>query len=237
MSDSVPGLEGSVLSMGRVSSIRPVAFEVTGYAWHDADTAQLSYTKTGDGSTRLLRVTVDLAPMLVTELTMSNAVVAGWGDWGWVIQQTPERMALLTPAGDFKDSEAGIALATHESGWIFSVEGDGAKLVSAGGGVRRVPGVIGIGEVLAAAFSPDGSRVTVGGRHGLAVLDADDQEVVRVLVEFSVPSVAWSSDSRFILAPAPSGTLVVAVSERMEMSRILREHSIIAIGALPLSFS
>lgn len=237
MSDRVPGLEGSVLSMGRFNSIRPVAFEVTSYAWHDTETAQLSFTQAAGENTRLLRVNADLAPMLVTDLPTPNAAVAGWGDWGWVIQQTADRMALLTPNGEFKDSEAGIAVATHSSGWVFALEGDGAKLVSAGGGVRRVPGQIAIGEVLAAAFSPDGSRVAMGARNGLAVLDIDTQEMVTVLEEFAVPSVSWSSDSRFVLAPAPSGALVVAVSETMERYPILRDHSIIAIDVLPLSSS
>ncbi|HEX6286058.1 MAG TPA: hypothetical protein VFZ80_01105, partial [Acidimicrobiia bacterium] len=198
MSDGVPGLDGVLLSMGRFNSIQPVASGVLGYSWHDSESALLAYTQSAGEVTRLSSVKADLTPVPVAEIPSPGGVIAGWGDWGWAIQQRPNEIVLLAPGGEFKDSEPGVAHASHRSGWIFATEGPDAKFVSSGGGVRRVPEPIGVGSVVDAAFSPDGSRVAVAGTRGLAVLDVETQEVT-VLSESSTRSVAWSSDSRFVL--------------------------------------
>ena len=233
MSDGVPGLDGVLLSMGRFNSIQPVASGVVGYSWHDSENALLGYTQLADEGSRLYTVRANLSRAPVADLPSPNAVVAGWGDWGWAIQQEPNEMVLLTPDGQFKDSEPGVALATHRSGWVFAMEGGEAKLVSAGGGVRRIPGPLGVGNVVAATFSPDGASVAVAGTDGLAVFEVESQEVVG-LSEFSTPSVSWSSDSRFVLAPSPSGAVVIDLNDDVAGYPVLRNHSIVAIGVVPL---
>lgn len=230
-SDDVPGLEGSLLSMGRFNSIQPVASQVVGYAWHDSDAANLSYTQISGEVTRLFTVEADLNPVLVGELPGGGGSVVAWGDWGWAIQQNDE-VVLLNPDGEFKDSEAGVAFVSHGSGWLFAMEGAETKLVSAGGGVRRFQTPLEVGTVRHAAFSPDGSRVAVVGSSGIVVLDVDSEEVTR-LSDYTSTSVAWSSDSRFVLAAAPTGVAVVDLAEPVVGYRVLDTYPAMAVGVLP----
>ncbi len=235
-SDEVPGLEGSLLSMGRMNSIQPVDSEVVGYAWHDTEAAHLSYTQLAGEVTRLYTVKADLNPSLVGELNMSGGEVVGWGEWGWVIQRSSEDMVLLNPEGTFKDSEPGVAIASHGSGWVLATEEGGIKLVSAGGGVRRVQTPLDVGGVRHAAFSPDGSRIAVVGSSGIVVLDVETQEVTR-LSDFTSPSVTWSSDSRFVVLAAPSGVAVVDLQEPVFGYRVLDPYPTMAVGVLHLRSS
>jgi hypothetical protein len=43
-SSPVPGLDGSLLSMGRFNLIRAVSSGVTSFAWHESENGQLTYT-------------------------------------------------------------------------------------------------------------------------------------------------------------------------------------------------
>lgn len=235
MSDGIPGLDGALLSMGRFNSIRPIATAVISYAWHDSRNALLSYTELAGESTRLLTVQADLEPDVVTELSSAGAAVVGWGDWGWAIQQ-PDEIVLLNAEGEFRDSEPGIAYATHPSGWIFAIEDTGAKLVTAGGGVKRMRSHLGVGDVVGAAFSPDGDTLAVGGTRGLVVVDIES-EAVRRLSDFFASSVSWSSDSRFVLIPNTAGVVVFDLENPGTAYPILRTHPSLAVGSVPLRSS
>lgn len=241
VSDGVPGLEGDVLSMGRFNSISSVASGVLSYAWHDSRAALLSYTDTAGENTRLLTTRINLAPEVVVEMPSADAMVAAWGDWGWAINQQPNEIVLLTPQGDFKDSEPGVAYASHPSGWVFATEETSgetrAKLVSAGGGVRRIETPLNLGDIVDAAFSPNGSRVAIAGSRGLAVLDVETDEVSN-LMGFATSSVSWSSDSRFVLAPASPGVLVIDLEEQpARRYHVLGRHSVVAVSVVPLRSS
>jgi hypothetical protein len=236
MSDGVPGLDGALLSMGRFNSIQPVASGVVSYAWHDSKGARLAFTQLEGEVTRLFTVRADLNPVPVVDLPTASAAVVGWGDWGWAIQQTPDEIVLLTPDGAFKDSEVGVAIATHESGWVFAMEGDEAKLVSAGGGVRRIQSPLSVGTVRGAVFSPDGSKLVVMGSGGVALLEIETQEVME-LMGFVTPSVSWSSDSRFVLAAAPLGVAVIDLEDEVVGYSILDPYFAVAVGTVPLRSS
>jgi len=236
MSDGVPGIDGTLLSMGRFNSIQPVAAGVVSYAWHDSEGARLAYTQLEGDATRLFTVRADLNPTPVAELPTATAEVVGWGDWGWAIQQTPDEIVLLTPDGDFKDSETGVAFATHESGWVFAVEGDEAKLVSAGGGVRKIQTPFSVGTVRGATFSPDGSKIAVIGATGVAMLVIETQEVTE-LMGFATPSVSWSSDSRFVLAVAPLGLAIIDLEAIDTGFSVLDSYTAVAVGVVPLRSS
>lgn len=233
-SDRVPGLSGSLLSMGRFNSIQPVASHVTSYTWHDSEPARLAYTQDAGQGALLFTVKADLNPVLVGEIE-DGSEVAAWGDWGWAIQQSGT-ILLLSPDGAFKDTEVGTAYASHGTGWVFAMEGDEAKLVSAGGGVRRIQAPLGVGAIRRAAFSPDGTRVAVVGATGVVVVDVETQEIGQ-LTEFTSTSVAWSTDSRFVAIAAPSGLLVVDLEEPVVGYRVLTDHSALAVGVLRLRSS
>lgn len=236
MSEDVPGLDGGVLSLGRFHSMRPVASGAVSYAWHDSTLGSLAYTANESGNTVLYTVRADLQSIEIVSIPTPNAKVVGWGDWGWAIQGDTDEMVLLTPEGEFKDSETGVGLDTHASGWVLAGAGTEAKLVSAGGGVRRLTLDMGIGTLEDAQFSPDGEKVAVTGTSGIAVFDLGSDQIV-VLADFPAPSLAWSSDSRFVLAPTASGVVVFDLEEPARPHLVLREHSILAVGTSALSSS
>jgi hypothetical protein len=228
LSEEVPGPDGNLLSLGRFNTIRPLTTGVSSYAWHDSTIGSLAYTSAEDGGTVLFTVRADLQSVSVVDLLEPDVSLVGWGEWGWALQQGSDQVVLLNPDGEFKDSEAGVALATHSSGWIFAVEGDVEKLISSGGGVRLLDAELEI--------SPDASKVAVAGTFGIAVIDLDNGGV-RNLAAFPAPSLSWSSDSRFVIAPSASGIVVFDLDGSDPGYVALREHWFLAAGVTPLNSS
>lgn len=234
LSESVPGSEGVLLSMGRFNQINPVASDVTSYMWHDSISGDLSYTTESDGVWHLYVVRSSFVPQLIVESNELGGTLAGFGDWGWAVQTSEDELTLLTPSGEFKDVESGVGYTSRHDGWIFAVD-ERPKLVSAGGGVQRVDTDLLVGEVNVAAFSPDGSRVAVGGAGGLSVLYLRSG-VAEPFGGSAVSSVAWSSDSRFVIASSGSGVVVHDI-DTIDRYRLLPGRGVLAIGTAPLSGS
>lgn len=235
MSDEVPGLEGRVLSIGRFNGIRAVSSGVTSYEWHDANPGELAFITTADGTARLRRVSGYFDPSTVTEGIPQGSEVAAWGHWGFAVQTPDRRVVLLNPAGDLKAVQTGFALDSHGSGWLL-LEDDGLKLVSAGGGVRRLDLTDIPERVFAAAFSPDGDRIAVAGRFGVNVYDLAEESEPQTVSAYPGRWLAWSSDSRFVVAPARSG-IVVHDLETGASVQTLVGHNVIAAQVRPLSTS
>ena len=232
LSQPVPGTPGVVLSSGRPTSVQPVLSGVTGYEWHDSRSGELAFTTSEDGGWSLFRASRTLVPELVAEGEDEGATVVGWGDWGYAVQITEGQVALLNAEGDFRDVERGRGLDSHHSGWLVMVDED-LKLVSAGGGVRRVlPLNEELQPVAAASFSPDATKVALAGSFGIAVIDVDRAEVTDLSPAFPAGWVSWSSDSRFVIAPAFSGVMIHDL-ESGDSSNVLREYSIHDAAALP----
>lgn len=236
MSQEVATPGANLLSLGRFNTMRPLRTGVLSYAWHDSTIGSLAYTAENGAGSALFTVRADLHSIPIVEFESAGVTLAGWGDWGWAVQQTPDQIALLNPDGDHKDIEAGVALATHASGWVFVMEGDVAKLVSAGGGVRLVDASFNVGTVRNARFSPDGSKVAVAGTFGIEVLDLDTGAVL-TLAEFPAPSLVWSSDARFLVAPSASGVVVFDLEDPVRDYVFLREHWFLTAGVAPLRSS
>lgn len=234
MSDEVPANEGDLLSLGRFNTIRALTTGVSSYAWNDSTVGLLSYTAQDGENTALYTVRADLQSVSIVESLGPDVTVVGWGDWGWALQQRPDEIVLLNAEGQFKDSETGVALATHESGWVFAVDGDHEKLVSSGGGVRLLDAELSVGTPRTASFSPDATKVAVAGTFGIEVLDLESDRVVS-LADFPAPSLAWSSDSRFVVAPTAAGVVVFDLEDPTRSYLSLRDHWFLTVGVTPLS--
>jgi hypothetical protein len=235
LTEAVPDLPASMLSMGRFNAIRPLSTGVTSYSWHDSTSGYLAYTTEVDEEWRLYRVSGGFQPKLITRGSLDGATIAAWGDWGFAVQLPDGQIQMLTSEGELKDVTAGVAMASHESGWIL-VADEGLKLVSAGGGVRILDRPQVPETVFAASFSPDGSRVAVVGNREVVVYDVDDAEATITAAGFQGGWVTWSSDSSFLVAPARSGVFIHDL-EKGESHQVLVGHSILTAGVLPLSTS
>lgn len=232
VSSALPDGGGSLLSMGRPNSVKPVAGRVGSYAWHDSATGWLSYTVGAGDASRLMTVKADFAPKEVVSLDEAGMTVVGWGDWGWAMQRSTPEIVLFNSNGEFKDTETGTVMATHPTGWMFAMEGNDPKLVSAGGGVRRLAPIEGIGSVERVEFSPDGLKLAVLGSRAVGILDLETDELTR-LGDFAVAWAAWSSDSRFVVTSAGSGVVVYDL-DNGDSYPILREYAVVAAGVVPL---
>lgn len=236
MTESIPDLPGVLLSMGRFSAIRPVRSEVTSFAWHDSRSGEMAYTTEQEGGWQLHRAARTLAPSLVLEDRFRGGSIAAWGDWGYAIQAGEDEVALVNADGAFKDLEPGRALTSHESGWVFIADDD-FKLVSSGGGVRRLmPLEDDRDAIVAAEFSPDATKVAIAGRSGVAVLNIADSELRDLSPDFPAQWVAWSSDSRYVIAPARSGMFIHDL-ESGRARHVLAGRSVIVATVFPAAAS
>jgi hypothetical protein len=235
LSEVAPDLAGQLLSVGRSNRIRLVSSGVISYVWHDTESGQLAYTAEDEEEWRLYRMSGGFDPQLVVSGDASGATVAAWGDWGFAIQLSDGRVQLLTQGGEPRDIESGVALASHASGWVL-VEGDSLKLVSAGGGVRLLEDADPPGEILAAAFSPGGERVALLGREGLVVVNPADPDATKRFPGSPGDWVRWSSDSRFVVAPAQNG-LRIHDLENGDSHQVLLRNRILTAAVVPLTSS
>ncbi len=234
--EPIPGLPGFLLSMGRFNSIRAVRSGVTSFAWHDSRSGEVAYTTEDEGRWQLYRAARTLVPQTVLDGRFETGSVIAWGDWGYAIQIEDDQLALVNGEGEFKDFEAGKAYASHESGWVFMTDDD-LKIVSAGGGVRRFMALPDeMDPISAASFSPEASMVAMAGPFGIVVLDRDSEELIELSPTFPAEWVTWSSDSRFVLAPAQSGVFVHDL-ESGETHHVLTGRSVGAVSVFPAGVS
>lgn len=236
VTEPIPGLQGTLLSMGRFNRILAVRAGVTSFAWHDSRSGEVAFTTADEGRWQMYRAARTLVPQIVLDGRFDTGSVIAWGEWGYAIQIEDDQVALVNGEGEFKDSEAGKGYASHESGWVFMTDQD-LKIVSAGGGVRRfMPLPEDLDPISAASFSPDASRVAMAGRFGVVVLDFETEELIELSPVFPADWVTWSSDSRFVLAPAQSGVYVHDL-ESGETHQVLTGRSVAVASAFPAGVS
>lgn len=232
----LPEPGGVMLSMGQVGNLNPVATGVSSNVWHDSREGVLGYTADQEGATGLWVTSLVTGPDLILALPQ-GARLAAWGDWGYaVFGAAGQRFDLLTTNGELKTIVEGVPVASHRSGWILVVDDGTAMLVSSGGGVRVIPDFPRVeGESLAGAISPDGQRVAVLGSNGLAVGSVDGSEKsVLINTGFRSNQVSWSSDSRFVMAPANRGVTVFDTVS-MEAESVLGDLLLSWVGVIPLT--
>ncbi|MFP4074193.1 MAG: hypothetical protein ACLFVZ_09160 [Actinomycetota bacterium] len=236
VTEPIPGLQGYLLSMGRFNRIMPVRSGVTSFAWHDSRSGEVAFTTEDEGRWQLYRAARTLVPQIVLDGRFETGSVIAWGEWGYAIQIEDEQVALVNAEGEFKDFEEGEAYASHESGWVFMTDQD-LKIVSAGGGVRRlIPLPDRLDPISAASFSPDASKVVMAGRFGVVVLDRDTEELIELSPAIPGDWITWSSDSRFVLAPAQSGIYVHDLKTG-DTHHVLTGRSVAAASVFPSGVS
>lgn len=238
ISTRVPDTGDTFLSMGKPSSLRPLASDVRGFAWHDSQSGLLAYTQVTDDGWQLSISNAGREPYVVASDSENLGAVAAWGDWGWAIQSLEaesESITLLTTAGGIKSVVEGTVLDSSPFGSILMVD-DQVRILSAGGGLRSIhvePAAL--GGVFAGAISPDGTSAALLGSLGLNVIS-----IAGAVPELTVPfttainKVSWSSDSRFVIIPFLSGVIVVNV-ESGESWEELKAHTVIESAVIPLN--
>ena len=230
---TVPGLDGAVLSVGRVSDLVPVTAGVTSFKWHDSKAGNLGYTAVVDGRWQLWSLSPDSQSTLVAEGLVEQGRLAAWGDWGWAIQAATE-VVLLTPNGEIKTTHSGTALTSDGVGWVL-IANERLELVSAGGGVQRLEMAPDrVGMVAAASFSPDGERIAVAGNKGVIVFPISGDGEIAELVVARANGVAWSSDSRFLAVPMARGVSIFDL-ETVGRETVLSTTTVLDIKMLAVS--
>lgn len=229
---AVPDLDGWVLSMGRSSSLEPIASGVTSYQFHDGKSGHLSYIIEDETHWQLWRVFNDLQPELVTEFELGLVDaprIAAWGDWGWAIGLGTGEVLFLTPEGQIKTQQDGVALDSSPDGWVV-VANERLQLVSAGGGVDVIDVSLDrIGVVKTAKLSPDVDMLALVGTETVVVVPIDDEGPV---VEFEVAAedAVWTSDGRFLLAPVGRGVSILDVVRGVRQ-QLLSQYLIVDVVA------
>ncbi|MGD2101604.1 MAG: hypothetical protein PVG83_05155 [Acidimicrobiia bacterium] len=230
----IPGLDGRLLSMGRFNSIRPVVTGVTSFAWHDAESGSMAFTTEADGVTKLWTVGADLAADEFPFVPEEPMRVGVWGDWGWALETDHNQTVLVNPEGEERARVRGIPIASTPDGWIL-VASEGYDMVSAGGGVNRLARQPDIGFFRDAAFAPNGDMVAVAGSSAVAVMDLHDEGATVTMSSPGSLWVAWSSDSRFLMASGQRGVRILDLGETRASHEVLQHLDIVAGGVIPVS--
>jgi hypothetical protein len=226
------GSPDGILYAGVPETATIISLEVTGYAWHDSVSRSLAYT-TQEGSETVIWITT--GALNESSVTARAVGVGGgirtWGDWGFAVQDGSD-VVLFTPEGEIKDITPGRAFDSAPNGWL-AIEDDRLQLVSAGGGIRELRGPDeDPPPVLAASFSPDGSRLAVLTSAGLAVIAADSgNELTAVEGRPGVATIAWTTDGRFALYPGQRGVTVARVDDGATWT-IMESEVITGLGVL-----
>jgi hypothetical protein len=232
---ALPGDDGALLSMGLTTGIAPLESEVASFSWSDTDDGVLGYTRTDAAGWGLWSARAVGEPHLVgTTDDVTGGELVAWGDWGWALARADAGFDLLTPEGVLRTTVSGIALDSHQSGWLLVVD-DGVMMVSAGGGVRAIDDFPKLLGPWGGAISPDGSKVAVLGSNGLGWGPIDGSEAPAIVqVGSRAPQVSWSSDSRFVMIPGNRGVHVYDTESRA-LRTVLPEHLVIWVGVIPLT--
>lgn len=238
LTTDVPDLLGEVLSVGKPSTVQPLASGVTSYSWHDSEAGRLGYTQVEDGEWQLLEVGASREPEVIRSSDDTGGRLLAWGEWGWAVHDmvTGEGVSLLGPSGELRASPSGVVLDSHPAGWLL-MGGDRLNLVSSGGGVKGIDvSVDSLGTIVDGEISPDGEWIAVLGANGLKVFREDGTGEVFQAAGFGSTELVWTSDSRFVLIPGSRG-VVVTDTQGTPPEYVLANQRFVTLGVIPLTSS
>ena len=231
----LPESDRVLLSFGTPVRLRPMAADVTGFAWHDTSAGELAYTQVIDGGWRLSVVDLSREPAVLAQEDVAQGGVAAWGDWGFAIEGD-NAVALLTPSAEVIRTVEGRVLASDGTGRLAVSDGV-LSLVEIDGEDEVLDVDLSlIGEVEAARFSPDGTKLAVvgGGGHLIVSLESEEESFFAPVTS-GFPQLAWSSDSRFLISPWIRGVLFIDTERGSQPLAELTRHTVIAVATVPLS--
>lgn len=219
--------------VGRPTRLQEVVTDVTGFAWHDSRAGILSYTEDIDGEWHLWVVDASLEPELILSGGGLEGTVAAWGDWGWLIQESPGTLVELTPSGEVVATFPGTGLDSHPDGSIL-IEDLGLGLVSAGDTFRLDIDIGNGGSIRAAEISPNGRLVALSNRTTLAVAPLEGGDLIEVPVSSESPDLAWTSDSRFVVSTWAGGVVIVDLEQPGRPHTDLITKEALSVATVPL---
>ena len=233
------------LSMGRPSSVKSIGDTVNSFAWHDSMQGRLSYSVVEDGVWELRMVTgVFPSETIPTDIPLKGlGFVASWGDWGWAIQDygsnsLEPNVWLLDSDGFLTGSLPGIAYGSHPSGLLIVADDPGVSVVRIlDGATVAFHERAGNMPIAAASISPDGSKAAFLDFDDLAVIALDDSEIVfRSEPIVGWAQAVWSSDSRFVMVPGPTGVSIIDIVSNTTVEGFAG-LAVQSVGIIPLTTS
>lgn len=231
----LPGRSGQSLVAGRVNSLDPIAESVTSFAWHDGVAGLLGYVVDRGDRWEIWRVNSGFAGSLEIEGGTPTPELVAWGEWGYALQHGAE-ITLFTKDGDHKAGYQGQVLTSRGDGWLL-VAGETVDLLSAGGGVVRLPFQPDrVGLIKSASFSPDGKSVAVVGSEGILVSPIGDGGET---IEFAVSDASeaiWSAEARFLIVPRLEGISIFDLRSVNQYS-LLEDHEFRSVGIIAIGDS
>jgi hypothetical protein len=232
----IPGEDGFGLFAGPPTSVRLVAANVTGFAWHDSEPGTLVFSTNQGSQTSLRRLTgTRRAPEQLLTLDIEGAVV-GWGDWGLALQDPDQEMVtLVDDDGDIVTTAPGRFLGSSGKGMMAVHDEKVYVLASVGLPVGAYVDPSMVGEPRALRFSPDGEMYAILGNEGIAVFTTVYGELVMsVPARIGAPTVIWSSDGRFVVSPSVRGAIVMDTVEGTTQY-VLDNQTLHGVVVIPLT--
>lgn len=233
-----------ILASGRPNSFSNVANGISGFAWHDANAADLAWSTIG--ALFQIWISDDSGPgRMVYEIEGIQGEMVAFGDWGFAVAEITGfgtyRTHIVSPEGELIGTLDGLVTASHNSGQLI-VARDGLNLLIPSvdgppdpeGGIPIDGGDVGESVGLGSEFTRDGQRVALTGFAGVTVIDlSGDEEAVTYSIRAGSDSIDWSSDGRFLLVSSFRGVAVVDTRSG-ELSVILGDQTTRAVGVAPI---
>lgn len=230
---STVGAEGELfLSAGTTSSNVALDSSATGFSWHDATPGSLAFTRAGSEDWRLLTGQPPSLPRPVDVAADIEGTLVAFGDWGFALQGA-DGAVVVGPTGESWMAIPGVVLDSHPSVGFVVLDGE---VVHVGFDQERadIRGSFAQLDPIGAAISPDGTKVAVTGAKGVKVAPLGETgEVTEMFTTAAPRSIAWTSDSRFVVVPMVRGVAVIDTVQGGVPVAVLENHQVVAVGTVP----
>lgn len=243
---SVQAGDRLLLESGRPTSFDIIANGISGFAWHDANAADLAWSTMDQGILQIWVSDDAGAAEGVFEVEGIQGDLVAFGDWGFAVAEVTGlgifRTHILTPAGQLLGTLDGLLMASHNNGQLILTDDGVYALIPSVDGVPDLGGIHPIDteegglsvEGLGSAFSPDGTRVALIGFEGVTVVDlTGTDEPVSYSIRARSGSIVWTSDGRFLVVSSFRGVAVIDTRSG-EMTLLLDDQTTRAVGLAPI---